>query len=84
MSKKFVFRTRKPCEGGLIHIWTFLPQIQSIQLSSFFADDPDPTPQNFTDKPVWLPRDEFEGVLACTRENPAFEQIADEGLAITV
>ena len=83
MPKKFVFRTRKPCEGGLIHTWTFFPQTQSIQLSSYYADDPNPIPENFTDSPVWLPRAEFDGVLACTRENPGFEEISCETSTLT-
>jgi len=83
MPKQFTFKTRKPCAGGLVHTWTFFPQIQSIQLSSFFADDPNPSPENFTEKPIWLPRDEFDGVLFCTRENPSFEEIPPAAPAVS-
>lgn len=75
MPKKLVFRTVKPCDGGLIHVWTFFPETSSIQLSSYFAADPVDTAEPFTDEPIKLPRAEFEGVLACVRVRAGLEDI---------
>jgi hypothetical protein len=74
MRKKFVFRTRKPCASGLIHEWTFYPQISSIQLRSWFADSPSELVP-FTESPIWMPSAEFLALLDCTRENVSFQEV---------
>lgn len=70
MPKKFIFRSVKPFLG-LIHEWRFYPDILSIQFFSWAANPATPS-EPFTDKPVPLPKAEFDGLLACTRENLQF------------